>query len=56
MKLYTVREVATILRKRQEFVRNEITTGKLDAIKLGLRGTRISKEALQKYLSKVLLV
>lgn len=53
MKLYTVREVAAILRKRQAFVRAEIAAGRLAAVKLGTQGTRITEEALREYISKM---
>ncbi len=53
MKLYTVREVAAILHKRQAFVRAEIAAGRLAAVRLGPRGTRISEEALREYITKM---
>lgn len=53
MKLYTVAEVAKILHKRQAFVRAEIAAGRLDAVKLGPRGTRITEETLREYISKM---
>jgi excisionase family DNA binding protein len=53
MKYYTVREVATILHKRQQFIRYEIAAGRLRAVRLSVRGTRISEEALREYMSKM---
>lgn len=52
-RLYTVREIAQILKKRQAFVRAEIAAGRLDAMKLSQRGIRISEEALQQYMRKL---
>jgi excisionase family DNA binding protein len=53
MECMTVAQVARILLKRQAFVRGEIKAGRLRAVKLGPRGTRISEEALQAYINKM---
>lgn len=51
-RLYTVKEVAKILHKRQKFVRDEIAAGRLAGGKLSQRGTRISEEALRQYIQQ----
>ena len=53
LKYYTVREVAMILHKRQQFVRDEIAAGRLAASKLGIRGIRISEDALREYVARM---
>ncbi len=49
----TVAQVAKILHKRTAFVRDEIKAGRLKAAKLGIRGTRISEEAVREYIAKM---
>ncbi len=53
MEYMTVAQVSRILRKRKAFVRDEIKAGRLRAVKLGHRGTRISEEALQAYINQM---
>ena len=49
----TVAQVAYLLHKRTAFVRAEIKAGRLRAVKLGPRGTRISEEALRDYIDNM---
>lgn len=50
-KIYTVAEVAKILRVNKNFVYNEIKTNKLKSIKLG--SIKIKESDLEKYINKL---
>ena len=49
MKLYTVKEVAEILKVKEGTMRNYLSTGKIDFIKV-LGNTRITREELEKHI------
>lgn len=49
MKLYTVKEVAEILKVKEGTMRNYLSTGKIDFIKV-LGNTRITQEELEKHI------
>ncbi len=51
--LYTVPEVAKILRVKKGFVYELIYTGRLEALKLSERRIRISEEAVAAYLESL---
>jgi len=49
--IYTVNEVAELLRTNRNFVYNEIRKGKLNAVKIGT--TKVRERDLDKYLDKL---
>ena len=52
--LMRVQRVARILDVTKKRVYNLITEGKLEAVKLGPRQTRITKQSLEKYLARLI--
>lgn len=51
MKLLTVAEVAAVLRSKKSFVYELISWGKLEAIRLSPRRTRVSETEVEKFLA-----
>lgn len=54
MQLYTVAEVAKILRVRKSFVYELVAQGRLRALRLSSRRIRIPEEALRQFLEQEL--
>jgi len=52
MRVYTVSEVAKILRVRKNFVYELIYTGRLIAVRLSERRFRVTEEALQEFMKQ----
>jgi excisionase family DNA binding protein len=52
MRVYTVFEVAKILRVRKNFVYELIYTGRLNAVRLSERRFRVTEEALQEFMKQ----
>ncbi len=52
MRVYTVSEVAKILRVRKNFVYELIYTGRLNAVRLSERRFRVTEEALQEFMKQ----
>ena len=50
--LYTVREVATLLRFKEATVSRLLREGKLEGIKIGKKSWRITQDAIDNYIGK----
>ncbi len=48
----TVRQAATVIECTEKHVYNMIHLGRLEALRIGLRGLRVSRESISNYLSK----
>lgn len=52
LQYYTVPEVAKILKKSRSFIYDMINQGKLEGIKISVRGTRIHIRAIERFIKQ----
>ncbi|MCK9331018.1 MAG: helix-turn-helix domain-containing protein [Candidatus Cloacimonetes bacterium] len=52
MEIYTVPQLAKILKKRQQDVYKMVYSGEISSFKTGIRGLRVTKNAIEDYISR----
>lgn len=51
MEIYTIPQLAKLLKKRKQDVYSMVYSGEIESFKTGVRGLRVTLEAVNKYIS-----
>jgi excisionase family DNA binding protein len=52
MEIYTVPQLAKLLKKKQQDVYKMIYSGEIESFKIGIRGLRVTEDAIKDYISR----
>ena len=53
MEIYTIPQLAKLLKKRKQDVYSMIYSGEISSFKTGVRGLRVTQKAIEDYISRV---
>jgi len=52
MEIYTIPQLAKLLKKRQQDVYKMVYSGEIESFKTGIRGLRVTQKAIEDYISR----